>query len=56
VGFVRGHTWGTLTARAAIQYEEASSSHFDLGEYAIEYLRRVSSSVRLYAGIEGHTG
>jgi len=53
VGFVRGHTWGTLTARVAIQYEEASSSHFDLGEYAIEYLRRVSSSVRLYAGIEG---
>jgi hypothetical protein len=53
VGFVRGLKWGTVTARAAVQYEEASSSHFDLGEYAVEYLRRISPSVRLYAGIEG---
>jgi hypothetical protein len=53
VGFVRGLTWGTVTARAAVQYEEASSSHFDLGEYAVEYLRRISPRVRLYAGIEG---
>jgi hypothetical protein len=53
MGFVRGLSWGTLTARAAVQYEEASSSHFDLGEYAIEYLRRISPSLRLYAGLEG---
>ena len=53
VGFVRGLKWGTITARAAVQYEEASASHFDLGEYAVEYLRRISPSVRLYAGIEG---
>lgn len=53
VGFVRGLKWGTVTARAAVQYEEASSSHFDLGEYAVEYLRRISPAVRLYAGIEG---
>ena len=53
-GIIRGFGWGTLTGRLAIQYEEASSSHFDLGEYALEYLKRVSPSWRLYAGIEGN--
>lgn len=52
-GIVRGFHWGTLTARAAVEYAEASSSHFDVGEYAIEYLRRISPSWRLYAGLEG---
>jgi hypothetical protein len=52
-GLVRGFDWGTLTARAAVEYDEASSSHFDLGEYAVEYLRRLSASWRVYAGIEG---
>jgi len=52
-GLIRGFRWGTLTARLAVQYEEASSSHFDLGEYAIEYLKRVSPSWRFYVGLEG---
>ena len=39
--------------RAAVEYDEASSSPFDLGEYAVEYLKRVSPSWRLYLGIEG---
>jgi hypothetical protein len=52
-GLIRGFRWGTLTARFAVQYEEASTSHFDFGEYAIEYLKRVSPNWRLYAGIEG---
>lgn len=52
-GLVRGLAWGTLTARAAVEYDEASSSHFDLGEYAVEYLRRLSPAWRVYAGIEG---
>jgi hypothetical protein len=52
-GLIRGFRWGTLTARFAVQYEETSSSHFDFGEYAIEYLRRVSPRWRLYAGVEG---
>lgn len=52
-GLVRGFRWGTLTARAAIDYDEASSSHFDLGEYAVEYLRRLSPAWRVYAGLEG---
>jgi hypothetical protein len=52
-GVTRGLSWGTLTARASIQYEQSSSSHFDLGEYAIEYLRRFSPAFRLHLGIEG---
>jgi hypothetical protein len=52
-GVVRGFGWGTLTVRGAIEYDEASTSHFDSGEYAVEYLRRLSRSWRVYAGIEG---
>jgi hypothetical protein len=52
-GLVRGFRWGTLSLRAAVDYEEASSSHFDLGEYAVEYLRRVSPRWRIYLGLEG---
>jgi hypothetical protein len=52
-GLVRGFSWGTLTVRGAVQFEEESDSHFDLGEYAVEYLRRLSSQARLYVGVEG---
>lgn len=53
MGVVRGFDWGTLTARAAVEYDQTSSSHFDSGEYAIEYLRRISSAWRVYVGLEG---
>ena len=52
-GVARGFHWGTLTARAAAEYSEASSSPWDLGEYAVEYLKRLSRTWRVYAGIEG---
>jgi hypothetical protein len=52
-GIVRGFRWGTLTARGAVEYSEASSSHFDIGEYAVEYLRRLSPKFRVFAGVEG---
>lgn len=52
-GVIRGFGFGTLTARAALNYDQSSSSHFDLGEYAVEYLRRVSKSIRVYGGLEG---
>jgi len=52
-GLVRGFKWGTLTARIAVEYTEASTSQFDLGEYAVEYLKRVSPRWRFYAGLEG---
>lgn len=53
VGAVRGFGFGTMTVRAAIEYSEASTSHFDVGEYAIECLRRVSPRLRVHAGLEG---
>lgn len=52
-GVSRGFGWGTLTARAAVEYTAASSSRFDLGEYAVEYLKRLSPRWRIYAGLEG---
>ncbi len=51
-GLVRGFSWGTMTFRAAIDYS-ADESAFAIGEYAIEYLRRLSPSWRLYLGLEG---
>jgi hypothetical protein len=52
-GLVRGFGWGTLTVRAALEFAPGSSSPFDVGEYAVEYLKRVSSRWRLYAAVEG---
>jgi hypothetical protein len=42
-----------LTARAALEYDTSSTSRFDLGEYAVEYLKRLSPRWRLYVGVEG---
>jgi len=53
IGLIRGFKWGTLTVRLAVDYEEASTSHFDLGEYAVEYLKKVSPHWRFYVGLEG---
>lgn len=52
-GVIRGFAWGTLTSRLAVEYAEASTSHWDVGEYAVEYLKRLSSSWRVYLGLEG---
>jgi hypothetical protein len=52
-GVTRGFGWGTLTARAALEYDSASTSTLDLGEYAIEYLKRLSPRWRAYVGLEG---
>lgn len=52
-GLVRGFRWGTVTARAALDYSRASSSRWDLGEYALEYLKRLSPRWRVYVGLEG---
>jgi hypothetical protein len=48
-GYVRSHPWGTLTFRAAVAYSDA----LEVGEYAVEYLRRLSDRVSVYAGVEG---
>jgi hypothetical protein len=52
-GFIRGFRWGTITTRAALEVVPSSSSPFDIGEYAVEYLKRVSPHWRVYLGVEG---
>ena len=54
-GVTRGFSWGTLTGRAALEYDTSSTSRFDLGEYAVEYLKRISPRWRAYVGIEGNS-
>jgi hypothetical protein len=54
-GVTRGLSWATLTARAALEYDSSSTSPFDLGEYAIEFLKRLSPKWRAYVGLEGNT-
>lgn len=51
-GAVRGFSFGTMTVRAAMEYD-AADGNLALGEMAVEYLKRVNSSLRLFAGIEG---
>jgi len=53
VGLTRGFGWGTLTVRAAGEYSQ-DARQFDAGEYAIEYLRRLSPAWRVVAAIEGN--
>lgn len=52
-GLTRGFSWGTLTARASVIYESASTSRFDVGEYGVEYLKRLSPSWRLFTAVQG---
>jgi len=54
VGAVRGFPWGTMTVRAAVENaEDEGKRKFEAGEYAIEYLRRLSRTWRVFAAIEG---
>jgi hypothetical protein len=52
-GVIKGFSWGTLTTRVGVEYAHASTSAWDLGEYAVEYLKRLSPSWRIYVGVEG---
>lgn len=52
-GVARGYAFGSLTARVAVEYVTASSSRWDLGEWAVEYLRRIPSGWGFYASLEG---
>jgi hypothetical protein len=51
-GIMKGFSWGTLTARIAVEYDR-SENKTELGEYAVEYLKRISKLFRFYVGIEG---
>jgi len=47
---IKGHRWGTLTGRVALGYSE---SQVELGEYAVEYVKRLSPRWRFLAAVEG---
>ena len=49
-GVIRGMRWGTVTARAAVG---SSGGTVEPGEYAVEYLKRLSNRLRVFGGIEG---
>jgi len=54
MGLIKGHTWGTLTGRLSILYDRAEGA-LESGEFAIEYLKRVSPVWRLVAAVEGES-
>jgi hypothetical protein len=51
-GFVRAYTWGTLNGRVSLAYDGAEGQ-VELGEYALEYLKRLNDRWRMVATIEG---
>lgn len=52
LGVIRGFSFGTMTLRLAAEYSRAEKKG-EFGEYAIEYLKRVSPAWRVYLGLEG---
>ena len=52
-GMTRGYRWGTMTVRVAGEYS-GEESKLEAGEYAIEYLRRLSPRWRIASLIEGN--
>lgn len=52
IGIVRGFGWGTMTTRVTVEYNH-DDRLWDLGEFSIEYLKRLSPSLRLNLAFEG---
>ncbi|UCC73886.1 MAG: hypothetical protein JSV86_04815 [Gemmatimonadota bacterium] len=52
VGAIRGFAWGTLTLRTAMEFD-AEENKLEFGEYALEYLKRVSDFLRVVTLVEG---
>jgi hypothetical protein len=55
IGLVKGFSWGTVTMRSDLEYNKEPDV-LDVGETAIEYLKRLSPAWRLYLGIDGGEG
>jgi hypothetical protein len=51
-GLLKGFRWGTVTFRAAVEYDAAEKT-VGSGEYALEYLKRISNRFRFFAMLEG---
>ncbi|MFC1606686.1 hypothetical protein ACFL47_01845 [Candidatus Latescibacterota bacterium] len=52
VGVMKGFSFGTVTFRAATEYDR-SEEKVELGEVALEYLKKISNRWRVYGGFEG---
>lgn len=55
-GLIKGFRWGTVTARiSGASSEGPQDGHWssEFGEYAVEYLKRLSPSWRVFAAVEG---
>jgi hypothetical protein len=53
-GLAKGFSWGTVTVRAAAEYaRDEGERKLEFGEYAVEYLKRLSPRWRVYLGVEG---
>jgi hypothetical protein len=51
-GAIKGFDWGTMTVRVSLAYDEGT---FEPGEYAFEYLKRISPRWRCVAALEGES-
>lgn len=51
IGLIKGFTWGTLTTRASLEYT-LEDEEWETGEWAIEYLKRVSDTWRFVVSYE----
>ena len=51
-GLIRGFHFGTLAVRLAAEYDGAEEK-VEIGEVALEYIRRINRSWRVYGAVEG---
>lgn len=51
-GLIKGFRWGTITLRGAVDYV-TSEKKLEIGEYALEYLKRISDLFRIFLMVEG---
>jgi len=54
IGAIKGYSWGTLYGRVALAWD-GEDKKIDLGEFAIEYLKKLSPQWRVVAAIEGES-
>jgi hypothetical protein len=52
IGLIRGFSWGTLVSRVTVEYNH-DDKLWDLGEFSVEYLKRLSPAWRINLAIEG---
>jgi hypothetical protein len=56
VGATRGSSWGTVTLRAAVEYDAGSASRTDWGQVALEYLKRISPHMTVLGSVQMNEG